>query len=297
MSSVVAIPVLLLLMWGLPSCLHVADGEPSRSGSELPLPEQAREHRRPTGSQIELDEFIRRLLEDCPQYQKPSPTLAHPQPPQLVTDFPDELHWGYPKVTLAAWFRDARQLEAAVRLSPEDDCMVVRLSKMPGRIAATLVAPSKTDATQRHLFRVEVEPVLLHFWQHAVVESWASDRWVPSSEKAVECGDAPSILGVLTAVSAETAVFAGQPARLQAECTPYSFDCECRTVTITAEPYFGGCTERRSASGCELPAAATATWQELSLKEPWLARPKEESPILYRSYAACLRAQAGAKWR
>jgi hypothetical protein len=290
-SRAVTVSVILLLACGLQSCLHVADVEPSRPGSDPPLPEQAREHRRPTGSQIELDEFIRRLLDDCPQYRKPYPTPVSPQPPQVITDFPDELHLGYPKVTLAAWFRNARQLEAAIRLSPQQDCMAVRLSKMPHGIAATLVAPSIADASQRHLYRLEVEPVLLDYWQHAIVETWTVDRWVSSSERTVDCGDAPSILGVLTVVTADIAIFAGQPARFYAECTPYSYDCECRSVTIAAEPYFGGCTEQRSASGCEIPAEAKAVRQALTTKEPWLARPNEESPILYRSYEACLRAR------
>ena len=260
----------------------VTSGHPPHVSEGSQPPPAVRQH---VPTPADLDALVARVRRSCPEYFREDEPVAT----EVVRDFPEELRWGYPKLSLVSWFGTVTTIDVAIRQAPGDDCQLVRLSRKAGHVEGTLLVPTDDDPDSREVSRLSVEPVLLHYFQSGAIERSQAGVWVPSGFWAMGCGDTPRALGVLTDVRADRAVYAGQPGVVRSDCRPRGLGCDCPTLVIWVEPDDRECTELGDVSTCVFPAEGAAALQQLP-DEPWLERPVEQSPVLYRTMAACLAA-------
>jgi hypothetical protein len=227
-----------------------------------------------------LDEFVARLQKACPGYD----TTSTEEAPTVVEAFPDELRWGYPQVSLKPWTTAKGRSDLAL-LIPGEGCQHVdNLHWVDQDLQGGLITPVETDPNARSVTYLEVQPLLRRVRELTHREKLEGGKWVLVGGAGTTCPEG-EVLGLLTEVRADRALFAGQPAAVSATCDTNGAHCHCPRVVLKAELDFGGCL-RQSPGSCASSASVAAALERLPA-QPWLSRSAEDSPILFRSWQAC----------
>jgi hypothetical protein len=202
----------------------------------------------------------------------------------VVETFPDELHWGYPQLSLKSWTTAKGRSDFAL-LIPWEGCQRVdNLHWLDESLQGGLTEPVETDPKERSVTYLEVQPLLRRVRELTHREKWDGGKWVLVGGAGTTCPEG-EVLGLLTEVRADRALFAGQPAAVSATCETNGAHCRCPRVVLRAELDFGGC-RRQPPGSCASSASVAAALDRLPA-HPWLSRSAEDSPILFRSWQAC----------